>query len=81
MPTPLAPVIESSTRASEAPSQRTAMALLAQAFGWPPLSIEVEKQSDEIIIISPIMSRLKEGLEAQERELEAAGPALPPGAE
>jgi hypothetical protein len=60
---------------------RAADALLAQAFGRPPLSIEVENQSEEtIIIISPIMSRLKAGLEAQERELKAQ-PALPPGAE
>ena len=56
-------------------------AFLAQAFGRPPISIEVEKQSEEIIIVSPIESRLKEGLEAQERELDAARPALPPGAE
>jgi hypothetical protein len=56
--------------------------LLAQAFGRPPLSIEVEKQSEEtIVIVSPIMSRLKEAMEARERELEAAPPALPPGAE
>jgi hypothetical protein len=33
------------------------------------------------MIVSPIMARLKEGLEARERELEAARPALPPGAE
>jgi hypothetical protein len=61
---------------------RAADAFLAQAFGGPRLSIEVERQSEETIIItSPSMSRLKEGLEAQERELEAARPALPPGAE
>jgi hypothetical protein len=62
---------------------RAADALLAQAFGRPPLSIEVEKQDEEpiiIIIISPLMARLK-GLEAQQRELEAARPALPPGVE
>jgi hypothetical protein len=63
---------------------RAADALLAQAFGRPPLSIEVEKQSEEIIIISPMMSRMqeaKEAQEAQERELKAARPALPPGGE
>jgi hypothetical protein len=60
---------------------RAADALLAQVFGRPPLSIEVEKQDEEIIIISPITSALKEGMEARERKLEAAPPALPPGAE
>jgi hypothetical protein len=61
---------------------RAADAFLAQAFGRPPLSIEVEKQDEEtIIIVSPVMSALKEGLEAQERELEAAPAALPPGAD
>jgi hypothetical protein len=56
--------------------QLTADALLAQAFGRPPLSIEVEKQTEEtIVIFSRIMSRLKEGLEAQQRELDAARPA------
>jgi hypothetical protein len=57
---------------------RPNIATWTQAFGRPPLSIEVEKQSEEIIIISPIMSALKEGMEAQERELEAATPAPPP---
>ena len=60
---------------------RAADALLGQAFGRPPLSIEVEQQSEEIIIISPLMSLVKEGMEAQKRELEAARPALPPGVE
>jgi hypothetical protein len=64
---------------------RAADALLAQAFGRPPLSIEVERQGEgEIVIISPMMARLqeaKERAEARERELEAARPALPPGAE
>ena len=41
---------------------RAADAFLAQAFGRPPLSIEVEKETEETMIIkSPIISRLKEG--------------------
>ena len=61
---------------------RAADCFLAQAFGRPPLSIEVEKQSEEeVIIILPLMSLVKESMEAQERELEAAPPALPPGDE
>ena len=39
---------------------RAADAFLAQAFGRPPLSIEVDKETEETIIIaSPILSRLK----------------------
>jgi hypothetical protein len=49
--------------------------LLAQAFGRPSLSIEVEADRGNHIFTSPVVSRLKEGLEAQQRELDAARPA------
>jgi hypothetical protein len=61
---------------------RAADALLARAFGRPPLSIEVEKQTEETIIItSSIMSRLKEGLEAPGAGARGGAACPAPGAD
>jgi hypothetical protein len=57
--------------------------LADRGFGRAHVPVEAKQpeEPETIIIVSPIMSALKEGLEAQERELDAARPALPPGAE
>ena len=60
--------------------------LADRGFGRSHVPVEVRQpeQEETIILVSPIMSLLKEAQEAQEAqegELEAAPPELPPGAE
>ena len=46
-----------------------------------PIVVRPPEQEETIIIESPIFSMIAAAKEAQDRELEAAPPALPPGAE
>ena len=57
--------------------------LADRGFGRSHVPVEVKQpeQEETIIIESPIFSMVAAAKEAQERELEAAPPALPPGEE
>ncbi len=57
--------------------------LADRGFGRSHVPIEVRppEHEEEIVIESPIFSMVAAAKEAQDRELEAARPALPPGAE